>query len=216
MPWLQRALGPFGTLPKLGFKPNAPVKLAGMRIDPPPSLAVTRGRTSPASAAAEPPLEPPGVRAGSQGDRVTPKRRFLVTAMCPNSGVFVLPTTMAPAPLRRSTWIESSVATRSRKRRDPCEVTSPAASSRSLTPRGTPSRGRARPRAMRPSARRASAMSSSRERRETTAFSRSCVSPIRSRVISMSSVGDRRFAWIASVSSFRVERSGSGMSFAPG
>jgi hypothetical protein len=34
-----------------------------------------------AMAADEPPLEPPGVRSGFQGFRVTPKRRFLVKAV---------------------------------------------------------------------------------------------------------------------------------------
>ena len=52
--------------------PNAPVKLAGMRIDPPPSLEVTSGSMHEASAAAEPPLEPPGVHCRFQGFRVTP------------------------------------------------------------------------------------------------------------------------------------------------
>ena len=54
------------------FRPNAPTKLAGMRIEPPPSLAVTSGHTFAASAAAEPPLEPPGVTPRSHGERVTP------------------------------------------------------------------------------------------------------------------------------------------------
>ena len=41
-----------------------------MRIEPPPSLAVARGAMPDASAAAEPPLEPPGVRSRFQGLRV--------------------------------------------------------------------------------------------------------------------------------------------------
>ena len=68
----QCASGPRGTRPYDGFSPKLPVKLAGMRIEPPPSLAVTSGQTQPASAAAEPPLDPPGVRARSHGERVTP------------------------------------------------------------------------------------------------------------------------------------------------
>ena len=82
-----------------------------MRIEPPPSEEVTRGRTPPASTAEEPPLEPPGVRSGFQGERVTPNRGFLVIAVNPNSGVFVLPTTIAPAPRSRDTWVESASAT---------------------------------------------------------------------------------------------------------
>jgi hypothetical protein len=57
------------------------VKDAGRRTDPPPSLAVTSGITPPAIAAAEPPLDPPGVRSRFQGLRVTPKSRFFVRAV---------------------------------------------------------------------------------------------------------------------------------------
>jgi hypothetical protein len=43
-----------------------------MRIDPPPSPAWPIGTTPAATAAADPPLEPPGVREVSQGLRVGP------------------------------------------------------------------------------------------------------------------------------------------------
>ena len=43
-----------------------------MRIEPPPSAAGAIGTRPAATAAAEPPLEPPGLRCGSQGLRVTP------------------------------------------------------------------------------------------------------------------------------------------------
>jgi|ERR1700730_180295 hypothetical protein len=49
-----------------------------------------------ARAAAEPPLEPPGVRSGFQGFRVMPVRGESVTPFQPNSGVVVLPRIMAP------------------------------------------------------------------------------------------------------------------------
>src|SRR5579862_3422516 len=104
------------------LSPKAPVKLAGIRIEPPPSLAVTNGSTAPASAAAEPPLDPPGVRSRFHGERVTPYTRFLVIAVWPNSGALVLPTTIAPAARRRATCVESRVATRSRNGSDPCVV----------------------------------------------------------------------------------------------
>src|SRR5262245_32066843 len=87
----------WGMRPKLGLKPTRPQNDAGMRIDPPPSDAVANGTIPAATAAAEPPLEPPGVRAGSQGFRVTPHAGLSVTATAPNSGLAVLPTGMAPA-----------------------------------------------------------------------------------------------------------------------
>ena len=43
-----------------------------MRIEPPPSLAWAIGNMPAATAAAAPPLEPPGERSRSQGLRVTP------------------------------------------------------------------------------------------------------------------------------------------------
>ena len=64
-----------------GLEAEAPTKLAGMRIEPPPSLAVTSGSMHAAIAADEPPLEPPGVSSRFHGLRVTPKSRFLVMAV---------------------------------------------------------------------------------------------------------------------------------------
>lgn len=46
---------------------------AGLRSEPPRSVPVARKQAPVASAAAEPPLEPPAESAGAQGLRVTPK-----------------------------------------------------------------------------------------------------------------------------------------------
>jgi hypothetical protein len=93
--------------PKLGLWPTRPLKDAGMRVEPPPSLAVARGTSPPATAAALPPLEPPGVRVGSHALRVVPQALVRVNCSVPNSGAAVLPIGMAPAARRRATWIES-------------------------------------------------------------------------------------------------------------
>ena len=53
--------GPAEINPREGFRPNKPQQAAGMRIEPPPSLAAAIGTTPEAMAAAEPPLDPPGV-----------------------------------------------------------------------------------------------------------------------------------------------------------
>jgi hypothetical protein len=47
--------------------PVMPEKLAGWRIDPPVSVPVAAGTSRAATAAAEPPDEPPGTRVASQG-----------------------------------------------------------------------------------------------------------------------------------------------------
>jgi hypothetical protein len=58
--------------------PTKPVKLAGVRIEPPPSLAVPKGTMPAATAAAVPPLDPPGVQLWSHGLRVTPSNGLAV------------------------------------------------------------------------------------------------------------------------------------------
>src|SRR5436305_5676545 len=107
--------------PKLGFRPTRPVKAAGMRVEPPPSLAVPNGTSPPATAAAEPPLDPPGVRVRSHGFRVVPHALVWVKAVTPNSGAAVLPTGTAPAARSRLTWMEScSTEGRPLYSNDPC------------------------------------------------------------------------------------------------
>jgi hypothetical protein len=58
--------------PRLGLMPNSPLMLAGMRIDPPPSLACAKGSIPAATATAAPPLEPPASRPRSHGQRAGP------------------------------------------------------------------------------------------------------------------------------------------------
>ncbi len=131
-----------GMRPYVHRSPTSPVKLAGVRIEPPPSLAVPNGTMPADTAAAVPPLEPPGVRLWAHGLRVTPSSGLAVYAHVPNSGVAVLPTGIAPAERSRPTWIESDVlGGSSANHRDPCVVGMPAQSSRSFTPNGTPANG---------------------------------------------------------------------------
>src|SRR6478735_7860825 len=58
--------------PRLGLKPNTPHADAGMRIEPPASLACASGTMPAATAAAAPPEEPAAERERSQGLWVTP------------------------------------------------------------------------------------------------------------------------------------------------
>src|SRR5258708_35086687 len=78
------------TRPRDGLRPNSPEHAAGIRIDPPPSLACAAGTTPPATAADAPPDDPPGVRSRSHGLRAGPKRAGSVTGSRANSGVFGL------------------------------------------------------------------------------------------------------------------------------
>ena len=62
--------GPSGRRARVGFMPNRPHDDAGMRTEPPPSLPCAIGTIPPATAAPDPPDEPPATRSRSQGLRV--------------------------------------------------------------------------------------------------------------------------------------------------
>src|SRR5271165_1665595 len=87
---------PAGTRPRLGFMPDRPQQALGIRMDPPPSDPVASGTIPAASAAADPPDDPPGPRERSKGLSDGPKMALVVLPMKPNSGVLVLPTTTQP------------------------------------------------------------------------------------------------------------------------
>src|ERR1700730_17870986 len=98
--------------PTVGLNPTTTQKLDGRRIEPttrgshgagldrPPCVPSAAGAIPVAPAAAEPLLEPPGVRRGSCGLRVP---RGCVAA---NSVVTVLPTITAPA--ARKAWTDAA------------------------------------------------------------------------------------------------------------
>ena len=98
------------TAPIVGLRPTSPHSDAGMRTEPPPSDDVAMGTSPAASAAAEPPLEPPGVRSRFHGLCVAPKTGLNVAAVHPYDGVFALPMGMAPAARSRATVVSSTVS----------------------------------------------------------------------------------------------------------
>src|SRR5437868_5116809 len=93
--------GPIGLRARVGFKPNTPEAEAGIRIEPPPSLACATGRMRAATAAAAPPDEPPEEWARFQGLRVGPNRRGSVVGIKPNSGVELFPKMATPVARKR-------------------------------------------------------------------------------------------------------------------
>ena len=123
------------------MSPTTPVTLAGMRMEPPPSLPRAMGPSPAATAAPAPPLEPPGERSRSQGLRVTPHRGLSVMALWPSSEVVVLPMRIPPAARIRATLGASWGGVKSAKRWDPKVVLRSLVQIRSLTEKGTPSRG---------------------------------------------------------------------------
>ena len=83
--------------------PTTPHSAAGWRIEPPVSVPSASGANPAATAADEPPDEPPGTRSGSHGLRVTPNAEFSVDEPIANSSMFVLPSETSPAPFTRLT-----------------------------------------------------------------------------------------------------------------
>ena len=95
--------GPVVMRPWEGFNPTSPEHEAGIRIEPPPSLAWAIGTMPEATAAAAPPEDPPGVREVSHGLRVGPKAIGSVTGRVPSSGLEVRPRVTSPAERKRAT-----------------------------------------------------------------------------------------------------------------
>src|SRR5207249_4851016 len=103
--------GYLGTSPAVVRRPTTPQKAAGVRRDPAKSEPSASGAMRAASAAAPPPVEPEAESAVFQGLRVAPNTLFTVFAPAPNSGVLVLPRTIAPAAFSLRTTSASSVGT---------------------------------------------------------------------------------------------------------
>src|SRR3954447_19745588 len=88
--------------PEVGLIPTVPVRAAGWRIEPPVSVAVAPRHRSAATAAAEPPDEPPGVRfwlepLERQGLATGPWHEVSLVEPMANSSRFSLPSITAPS-----------------------------------------------------------------------------------------------------------------------
>src|SRR5687768_15435211 len=118
-----------------------PQSPAGWRIEPPVSEPRASGTTRAATAAADPPLDPPGVRVISQGFFDGPSAEFSVDDPIANSSRLVLPTMIAPAASSRSTTVALYGGTKPRRIFDDAVVGTPAVHMLSLSAIGTPCNG---------------------------------------------------------------------------
>ena len=125
----------------MGFTPTTPQSAAGWRIDPPVSEPSPSGAYPAATAAAEPPLEPPGTRDGSCGLRVGPNAEFSVDEPIANSSRLVLATGTAPAASTRSTTVAVYGGRQPSRIRDEHVVGTPRVHRLSLSTIGTPASG---------------------------------------------------------------------------
>ena len=184
-------IGPSEIRPWLGFRPTSPQHDAGMRIEPPPSLACANGTMPLATAAAEPPLEPPGDRLMSHGLWVAPQAIGSVVGTLPSSGLLVRPAITRPAPRKRVTSVVSASETTDAffSARLPLVMGWPAyPANRSLMRNGTPRNG--------PSGSAARAVSRAwSNQRITTALSTGSMRSIRSMAASSNSSGVTSPSW---------------------
>src|SRR3982751_438459 len=128
------------TRPYVGVTPTTPQKLAGWRMDPPVSEPSVTTAVPCATAAADPPLEPPGTRSRARGLRTGPNAEFSFEEPMANSSQFNLPIRMAPSASNRYTAVASYGGTYFSSAREPQVVRSSFVTMTSLTPRGTPAR----------------------------------------------------------------------------
>ena len=106
-------------------------------MEPPPSAAVAAGIIPAATADADPPEEPPGVRVVSHGLRVMPFASLAVQGQIIISGTLVIPIGMAPAARSRRT-ISESADSGGPYEREPRVSDWPATAISSLIATGTP------------------------------------------------------------------------------
>ena len=86
--------------------------IAGCRIEPPVSVPVDAGVKPAATAAAEPPEEPPGTRETSQGFFTVPKYEDSLDEPIANSSILSLPNVTMPASDMFLTTVEVYGATK--------------------------------------------------------------------------------------------------------
>src|SRR5688572_6112616 len=129
------------TRPYVGLNPTTPLNAAGSRIEPPVSDPSEADASPAATAAADPPEDPPGTRDGSQGLRVGKNPEFSVDEPIANSSRFVFPMSVAPAARRRVTTVASYGARYFSRIFEAHVVGASVVQRLSLRATGTPARG---------------------------------------------------------------------------
>src|SRR5208283_3042349 len=121
--------------------PAMPQKLAGWRIEPPVSVAVAPSASHAATAAADPPEDPPGTSGASSPRRVHglvtgPNAEVMLDEPMANSSRFALPRNTAPSRSRFAVTVLSYGGTKGARMRLAAVVRTPAVQNRSLMASG--------------------------------------------------------------------------------
>src|ERR1044071_1809669 len=98
--------------PYVGLSPTMPANAAGWRIDPPVSVPVAPRQSPAATAAAEPPDEPPGTSGvfdplRRHGEITGPKNEVSFDEPMANSSLLSLPSMTAPSRQRFALTVDS-------------------------------------------------------------------------------------------------------------
>ena len=178
-------------------------------MEPPVSVPSANGANSAPTAAAEPPLDPPGTRSRSHGLRVGKYAEFSVDEPMANSSMLALPSSTVPASARRRVMVASSMGTKFSRIFEPAVVRMPRVVSTSLRIIGMPSSGCVSPLARRSSARRACSSATSRVTVNRLRTVDSSTASMRSRCARATSSADTS-RWSRSSRSSRIDRDVSG------
>src|SRR6202042_3954152 len=117
----------------------------GAQTEPAVSLPKPIAASYAATAAADPPLDPPGTRVRSYGFRVTPSAEFSHELPIANSSQFAFPIGTAPASSSRATAVAVYGAIQRSKILLPQVVRVPSRHMLSFTASGTPASGNCSP-----------------------------------------------------------------------
>src|SRR5215475_10168920 len=130
--------------PYVGFSPTMPQNAAGWRIEPPVSVPVAPRQRLAATAAAEPPEEPPGTSLASlprrrHGEATGPKHDVSLDEPIANSSLLSLPRSTAPSRQRLAVTVDSYGGLKPSRICEHAVVRTPSVQNRSLMPSGRPS-----------------------------------------------------------------------------
>src|SRR5574337_153537 len=118
-----------------------PQKLAGCRIDPPVSVPSEAAQRSAATAAADPPEDPPGTQSSAHGLRVRKKAEFSVEEPIANSSMLVFPSRIASCAFSRRMTVASYGGIYGSRIFDAQVVRTPCVQMTSLIASGIPANG---------------------------------------------------------------------------
>src|SRR5688500_18727843 len=122
----------------VGLNPNIPQREDGTLVEPPVSVPNAKGINPPATATADPPLEPPDILSNEYGFFESPYKIFLPVIPAANSFKLFVPIKIEPAFFIRFITVESNLDIRFKDILDPAVNRTLLTAMISLTENGIP------------------------------------------------------------------------------